>query len=423
MKKHVSGFKSFVYTLWTLTLFVSCSTADSGQQQSNVSIQPLKGPVIIGKSVNFNTSSANNNLSLSWDFGDGQKAEGRETKHVYSKPGVYTVRLYENNKGVLTKESEAIIRVHTAETIHLPQVFLDTDARNEADDQHYVAYAIYSELDILGINSIHNNSPGSEAINYGEIFYVLKLMNWSGMPWDSLPLNKIYHGAETMLTVPESGKWYDTKPVISAGSNAILAAARGASPDNPVWVLPVGPCTNIASAVLQARKEGFNLQDRIRVFWLGGLEKGFSNEYNGGNDPWSVYVMGQSGLEFRVMLSHPTSLKLNIDKRVEADLYPDNDLGDYLETIIPVFQWRSTIPKSIHDVCVPAALISDFKGLGWIKNEKPAAISGPDKNYTWLPADSTSKVTLIWDINGKAMKKDLFNTLNGSPLKLTETDN
>ena len=51
-----------------------------------------------------------------------------------------------------------------------------------------------------------------------------------------------------------------------------------------------------------------------RVFWLGGVEKGFSREYNGANDPWSAYVMGQSGLKLRILLGHPTSLKLNIDK-------------------------------------------------------------------------------------------------------------
>jgi len=124
-------------------------------------------------------------------------------------------------------------------------------------------------------------------------------------------------------------------------------------------------------------------------------------------------------LEFRILLSHPTSLKLNFDKRVESHLYPDNDLGAYLNKIIPVFQWgSSTILKSIHDVCVPAAIISDFKGLGWVTKSEPIKVTGPDHDYTWQHVDGPSNVHLIWDIDGKAMKVDLFNTLNGNPTRL-----
>ena len=120
-------------------------------------------------------------------------------------------------------------------------------------------------------------------------------------------------------------------------------------------------------------------------------------------------------------MSHPTSLKLNIDKRVESGLYPETELGDYLKTIIPVFQWGSTtIPKSIHDVCVPAMVISDYKELNWITKVEPVKVSGPDNDYQWQPADNTSAVRLIWDIDGKAMKADLFNTLNGHPTRLIE---
>ncbi len=312
-----------------------------------------------------------------------------------------------------------ILRVHTPETVHLPQVVIDTDARNEADDQHYIAYVLYSNLDVLAINSIHNDEPGSETINYGEIFYILKLIRYSGVPLDSLPMDRIYHGAANKLVPPASAIWSDTKPIITEGSNAILAVARGASPENPVWIMPVGPCTNIASAILQANIEGFDLSKRIRVYWLGGLEKDYHKEYNGGNDPWSVYVTGQSGLEFTILLSHPTSLKLNFDKRVESHLYPDNDLGAYLNKIIPVFQWgSSTILKSIHDVCVPAAIISDFNDLGLVTKTEPIKVTGPDHDYTWQHVDGPSKVPLIWDIDGKAMKADLFNTLNGNPTDL-----
>ena len=385
-----------------------------------VSILPLESPVLINELVEFRILPDNpTNTKIVWEFGDGSFAEGKTVNHTFSKAGIYQINLFTENKGNRNKQSSAIVRVHSAETIGLPQVFLDTDARCEADDQHFIAYCLYSELDVLGINSIHNDEIESESINYGEIFNIMKLMNISGESWDSMPVNRVFHGATEKLTPPESGVWSDTQPIITEGSEAILAAARGASPDNPLIVLPVGPCTNIASAALQARNEGFELHDRIRVIWLGGLEKGFSKEYNGGNDPWSVYVMGQTGIEMQILLGDPTSLKLNIDKRIESGLYPDNELGKYLMTIIPVFQWGSTtVLKSIHDVCVPATVISNYKGLNWVTKIAPVKISGPANGYLWMPADSTSKVYLIWDIDGKAMKTDLFNTLNGNPTSL-----
>ncbi len=400
---------------WVLILIIVLSSC---ADEVIFTISPLTRAVMVNKPVTFKIAEdTGDGSSLIWDFGDGTEAEGSMVTHEYHIPGVYTVTIYAVNNHDQVKHSTIIIRVHTPETVNVPQVFLDTDARNEADDQHYIAYCLYSNLDVLGVNSIHNDEPGSEIINYGEIFYVMKMMNWSGTSWDSLPVDRVYHGAGRKLDIPESGNWYDTEPIVTEASDAILAAARGANPDNPVWIMPVGPCTNIASAVLQARNEGFGLKDRIRVYWLGGLEESYHNEYNGGNDPWSVYVTGKSGLDFQVMLAHPTSLKLNIDKRVESHLYPDNDLGNYLKTIIPVFQWMSTLPKSIHDVCVPAAIISNHMGLDWVIKEEPAQVSGPENNYSWEKADSISTVRLVWDIDGEAMKKDLFNTLNGNPLK------
>jgi len=414
---------SKTFFLLSIIILVSLSTGCDKtlkiSERQRLTIVPMEKAVLVGQPVSFKIEEKNIDKSnIKWDLGDQTVVKEESLEHVYNKPGIYHIKVYSDNGCGFKEQSSLILRVHTPETVNLPQVVLDTDARNEADDQHYIAYALYGDLDVLAINSIHNNQPESEAINYAEIFYVLQMMRRSGVPLDYLPMDQVYHGAANKLTPPASGIWSDTKPIVSEGSNAILAAARGASPNNPVWIFPVGPCTNIASAILQARKEGFDLSKRIRVYWLGGTDKDYVNEYNGGNDPWSVYVTGQSGLELRVLLGHPTSLKLHIDKRVESGLYPDNELGNYLKTIIPVFQWMSTDPKAIHDVCVPAAIISEYNDLGWVTKTEPIKLNGPDQGYTWRHIDGSSNVHLIWDIDGEAMKEDLFNTLNGHPTRL-----
>lgn len=420
MQKKISLSAIFMLAM----LLAGCHTDQKKPKNPMLTILPMEKAVLAGETVKFELKEKNTKgLKIRWQLGDQTTAKGASIEHVFEKPGVYRIAVYSDMGCRKEERSSMILRVHTPETVNLPQVVLDTDARNEADDQHYIAYSLYSGLDVLAINSIHNGDPGSEDINYGEIFYILKLMHNSGVPWDSLPLDRVHHGAKEKLIPPADGKWYNTKPIVTEASNTILAAARGANPENPVWIMPVGPCTNVASAILQAREMGFDISKRIRIYWLGGIEKEYYHEYNGGNDPWSVYVTGQSGLDLNILLSHPTSLKLNIDKRVESGLYPDNELGKYLKTIIPVFQWRSTIPKSIHDVCVPAAIISDYKELGWVKHSIPVQVNGPDQNYTWRHIEGPSNVRLIMDIDGKAMKNDLFNTLNGHPEKLKGVTN
>jgi inosine-uridine nucleoside N-ribohydrolase len=174
----------------------------------------------------------------------------------------------------------------------VPQVHLDTDQKNEQDDQHYFGYALFSELDVLGVNSVHHGG-GQELINYREILHVLDLAKRSGLPEHRVPF--LFRGADVRLSPPASGNWYDTEPEISDASDAILAAARGASPTHPVWVVPVGPGTNVASAILQARAEGLELKDRLRVIWLGGSNNAIIREFNGNNDPWSLVVIARSG--------------------------------------------------------------------------------------------------------------------------------
>ncbi len=391
---------------------------------SSGAIVPLDGPVLAGKPVMFSLNGKLNDAY--WELGDGATAEGPSVNHTYQKPGFYRIVMGSKVGDTFNELSSAIVRVHTQETLHLPQVILDTDARNEIDDQHYIGYGLFSNVDLLGINSIHHGlrpdhgGHAQEQINYGEIHYIFQLSRASGLlkhrPENLMPL--VFHGARLPLQVPSSGKWQDTKPVKSEASDAILAAARGASPDNPVWVLPVGPCTNIANAILLAREEGLDLKSRIKIVWLGGgPEQVNSGSFNGENDPWSVYVTGQSGVEFWIILENPTGASLAIDKRTDLGLYPDNQLGKYLVAISNI---HSTEPmKSLYDLTTISMVIGKHLGKPWLTLVEPSVVLGPDQEYRWQKVDSPTNVHIIREIDAKAMKADFFNTLNGKPTTLT----
>lgn len=372
-------------------------------------ITPLAAPVLVGQTVRFTSEGSLGPISSRrWDPGDGSgSGEGATLDHRFSKPGVYRVTLTVGD-GTHSDEGAAIVRVHEERTVRLPQVFLDTDQKNEVDDQHYLAYAVFSELDVLGVNSIHHGG-GQEPVNHGEIVHVLELARRSGLPESRQPL--VFRGANERLAVPASGRWQDTEPLVTAASDAILAAARGASPTNPVWVLPVGPGTNMASAILQAREEGLELEGRIRILWLGGSNDRITREFNGNNDPWSMVVVGRCGLETWIMPA-PVSGRIRMDKRAEGDLYPATPLGRYLREITPD---RS---KSLYDPSCLAAVIAFHQGLDWVQQTDPVAVGGPDVDYRWTVLEGASKVRVVREIDVLAMKRDIFDTLNGKPRRL-----
>ena len=371
-------------------------------------IQPLDSDVKVGRNVEFaENGSVGKIAGYTWNFGDGSSAIGKRARHTFTKAGIYKVVLTVSD-GMYSDECFMLVRVHTDETLSIPQVLLDTDQKNEQDDQHYLGYGLFSDLDILGVNSVHHGG-GQEPVNYAEILNIIDLSLQSGLAKDRKPF--VFRGANKRLEVPESGIWLDTAPIRSAASEAILAAARGATPENPVWVVPVGPGTNVASAILQARAEELQLDGRIRVMWLGGSNNEITNEFNGNNDPWSMYVVCQSGIETWIMPA-PVGARVRIDKRTEADYYADNPLGQYLLKIVPAHN------KPLFDPSCLSAIISMRLKLGWVKETEPVVVAGPDKGYRWTKTERATSVRVIRQINQQAMKEDIFGTMQGTKRRL-----
>ena len=374
-------------------------------------ITPLTAPIMVGQSVIFDGSGSTiAEVDFAWDFGDGSQAEGQRAEHVFQDPGIRKVTLTVS-AGKHKHVGMAIVRVHTSATLNIPQVHLDTDQKNEQDDQHYFGYALFSELDILGVNSVHHGG-GQEPVNYREILHVLSLAKRSGLPAHREPF--VFRGADTRLSPPASGNWFDTEPEVSDASEAILASARGASPSNPVWVVPVGPGTNVASAILQARAEGLELKDRLRVIWLGGSSNAITHEFNGNNDPWSMYVVANSGVETWIVPA-PVGARVSIDKRTEGHLYADHPLGQYLKQLVPAKH------KALYDASTLSSIISLRLDLGWIKEVERVDVAGPDQDYAWTRSDDPNALHVIREIDQQAMQRDLFDTMKSKPTRLIES--
>ncbi|MBC7849147.1 MAG: PKD domain-containing protein [Chitinophagaceae bacterium] len=86
---------------YLVTLTVSNDTCEhiSTRQVVIISEQPFfdadTTTVCRGTAIQFttNNSNAQNIISYQWDFGDGNTGSGRNPQHVYTKPGLYSVRL------------------------------------------------------------------------------------------------------------------------------------------------------------------------------------------------------------------------------------------------------------------------------------------------------------------------------------------
>ena len=179
-------------------------------------------------------------------------------------------------------EQESTDNVVIEEPPALIPVIFDTDANNELDDQHALAYLFFNgnTFDVRGVTVNATYNGGEIDGHYAEAERVLKLCNVDGQ----IPL---YTGAnddfETIRTELSDSEFDGFEAV-----DFIIKEARKAQ-DQKLVLLPVGKLTNIALALEKAPE----IKENVRIVWLGSNypEPG---EYNQENDiPSLNYILEQ----------------------------------------------------------------------------------------------------------------------------------
>lgn len=138
------------------------------------------------------------------------------------------------------------------------KMVLDTDTKNEIDDQFAVAYAMLSpqHVEVEAIYAAPFSKPsvgpaeGMEQ-SYEEILRVLELLGVSGDGF-------AFRGSDRYLPA-------DGTPVVSPAVEDLVERAK-AHTEEPLYVVAIGAITNVASALLMAPEIIHN----IVVVWLGG---------------------------------------------------------------------------------------------------------------------------------------------------------
>ncbi|HEY0789782.1 MAG TPA: nucleoside hydrolase [Chthoniobacterales bacterium] len=257
----------------------------------------------------------------------------------------------------------------TPELSRKVRVILNTDAKNEADDQYAIVHAILTPLfELHSIMPAHfgsRRSLTSQQDSQAEVLKLLDLMNLKGR----LP---VHAGATKAL--PD-----EATPVPSEGSALIIAEGLKDDP-RPLHVAFLGPLTDMASALLQ---EPALAERNVRVIWIGGEDWPVGGwEYNLSNDVNAANVVFRSKVEvWQIPSTVYRRMAVSYAELMEK-VYDKGPLGKYLvEQLVAWNQQYHPGPiehRSLGDS--PAVGVMMYPDCGWYEWH-PAPEFNAEMNY------------------------------------------
>ena len=247
------------------------------------------------------------------------------------------------------------------------RVIIDTDAKNEIDDQWAVTLALLSSdrFQIEGFIAANfdnsNGGPNGIEKSYQELKLLLKKSGFE----DQYP---VYKGSHPMR--------YKYEPSPSEGVDFIIRKAMESAPSDPIWVVALGSATNLASAYLKQPE----IMDRVRFFWHGRTrwpEKCWN--FNVFGDRHAAMILFHAPVPL-VLFDTGTYLTCPMEES-EQHVLPHGEIGRYLH------EYRYTNPyfmrsdKGFFDLGDIAALL-DPDIAQWQKAPCPEV--DPDMSYRFM---------------------------------------
>ena len=208
----------------------------------------------------------------------------------------------------------------------MTRVIVNTDAKNEADDQYAIVHALVTpSFELHGIIPAHfgtRRTKRSLRESREEVDKLLQLMGLVGKV-------RVKNGASH--AIPD-----EHTPVSSPGALLIIEEALK-DDSRPLHVAFYGPLTDMASALLLEPR----IQERnLRVVWIGGgpWPQG-GTEFNLSNDIQAANVVFRSRLELWQIPSPVYWLMPVSYAELMEKVYPHGELGRYL--VEQLVEWNS----------------------------------------------------------------------------------
>jgi len=260
------------------------------------------------------------------------------------------------------------------------RLILDTDAAAEVDDQYAIALALLSpeRFDIEGFVAAHfGDAGGPDGVERSakEIETVLDKAGMLG----KFPVKRGSHPLRYSSVAEES-----------EGVDFIIQRAMASDADGPLWIVGLGPATDIASAYLKQPE----IADHVVVLWHGRTQFWPQKcwNFNVFNDLKAARILFRSDLPF-VLFDTGTYLRCSMEESA-SKIRPHGELGRYLQEIRyrrPSFQSPT---KAFFDLGDVATLV-DPSLIYWEIVDAPNV--NWDMMYAW--GEALGKILRIYQID------------------------
>jgi purine nucleosidase len=278
------------------------------------------------------------------------------------------------------------------------RVIIDTDAKNEADDQFAIVHALLSpSLDIRGLIAAHfgtSRSDRSMEESREEIDLLLDLMRLEQQV-------TVANGAST--GIPD-----EQTPRDSEGAQLIISESKLASREEPLFVAFLGPLTDMASAILL---DPDIVNRDVAVIWIGGVGYGGVETYPGvefnlRNDIAAANVLYDSSITVWQVPSNVYSQVSVSYAELEEKIRGTSKLADYL--IDQTVEWNRTYwPEPIESRSLgdsPAISLMLYPRGGNFR-VMPAPRFGQEGHY--LPG-SGHPIRVVESVDVRFLLEDMF---------------
>ncbi len=297
----------------------------------------------------------------------------------------------------------------------IPVIF-DTDANNELDDQHALAYLLLNDqtFNVLGITTNATFNGGEIEEHNKEAQRVVDMVGWK----EKVAIIQGANGDFTEIRDQLNQEAYD-------GSEAVDFIIREAMKKRKetLVLLPVGKLTNVALALAKEPA----IAKRVRIVWLGSNYPG-PGEYNLDNDTASMNYILKTEVPFEmVTVRYGQATGTAAVKAKRRNIYtrmpgcgPVVDeavtgrhggsftcFGDYS---VDLFRHISDLEDGCFRSLFDMAAVAIVKNPAWAESfEIPSPIY---VNKGWLEQPENSRKITIWEnFNPEAIMADFYATL------------
>ncbi|HZE95988.1 MAG TPA: nucleoside hydrolase [Planctomycetota bacterium] len=251
------------------------------------------------------------------------------------------------------------------------RTIIDTDAANEVDDQYALALALGfpERIKLEGLVAAHMaEKQGAAGIRKctDEILEVLRRS-------PRTPQLPVHQGNLPLKDGPADAP--------SDGVRFIIERARAGTPEDPLWLVLLGPVTDAVAGL----REAPDIADRLIVFWHGRSEwPRYCRNFNAKNDPLAARLVFD--LPSRYILFDTGAQIVIPPDEAKTRLAPLGPLGSYLHEIRSRNAYVAGPKKGIFDLGDIAALV-DPSCVRWERTAAPRVREDLSYDFTQSRGD------------------------------------